>query len=1138
MPNLKGRTTFSVADLAEWEEDEYLFGETGLETGLDDGSALKPISTRLSGEWGDASDQASWDAQPPRIRRSLAGRLSGLDIDDDDDNDHTDGNSSTVDGDSHLTTSSVVDFQGPSDASQPAASSSSSSSSSSSHSPRNSSGSNSNGNRNNSGVGDLDSNEWPSVLKTLAELGCPAPRPTENTEGASAAVRIVRDSLADESPVLLATTGSSSEASEAAHKRGSVTRLVETTVAPKIDSCASADSRVAEAEIAVYCASESVRAVQNKSTRDRNQLVSSTEAIALSVGTVAATLVSAANAATINEANAELSEAERLREVHEGLKSSVEVDDSSALRASSEVYASDLETIDREATARSESAQARINTNLQERRHHAAALAKTWKAEESAVLDARGADSKQREKRHMKEATRLHRELEAALEELRSAESARESALEALADSERHAEETKSAMIQLLKVEHAVAASEAEAAHTAAATSVRAQIAEAVARKESVDAERDAAEMKKAELTLAPQLQAMRDEMNALVARNATLEAEKSALQAELVSARTLVVVANHNTSPTTSTTTTISSSSATNAAETRAALVQATNFDMGGDSDTVSTDSAIDEHDTNTATTTAMAMATTTSVQRQSAHSDQHEVVEPVAAVVVAPVSHRLSARSDSMSSLVSVAPGNCTSRDTVSGLIRVTVRYDHHASKRSAGVLRVTVHEAMNLQTSQPYVKIYMSRRGVDFKQSKRKTKNRKGNNPVFGDEFEFLVASERELEEDRRLQISVWDHARLKANECTGGLSFSLLEIASTSVCEGWFKLLPTSQGRERHERWGGDRNSSSSTASMASDDGQSPSDVEGDANRSSNSDDNNGDCADDSDGVLSTEASALVAERSAALTSPTITSPTTSATTIDNGSAPFHTPWASDLKSATPMTSTTAASDDTAASDVGANPTSPQGQQQQQQQPQQQQQQQPTVDSALVQQLATERAELDAALSERTQELWHLMEKNAAHVSKLAEVLEENVNMRHESLDTAGIRLRTGVIIKPSGGSLGLEIGNDVNARYTGVRISHVTEYGPADGGQIRSGDVIVAINGDLVLGMDFDEVIRSLTDAGSVIVLSLASGKEVDAPGSPFWDEAIPTALPTTVGSSNLRNSYSAVDNGDYEEEFL
>lgn len=28
--------------------------------------------------------------------------------------------------------------------------------------------------------------------------------------------------------------------------------------------------------------------------------------------------------------------------------------------------------------------------------------------------------------------------------------------------------------------------------------------------------------------------------------------------------------------------------------------------------------------------------------------------------------------------------------------------------------------------------------------------------------------------------RLQLSIWDHARMKANECTGGMSFSLKDL----------------------------------------------------------------------------------------------------------------------------------------------------------------------------------------------------------------------------------------------------------------------------------------------------------------------------------------------------------------------
>ena len=54
------------------------------------------------------------------------------------------------------------------------------------------------------------------------------------------------------------------------------------------------------------------------------------------------------------------------------------------------------------------------------------------------------------------------------------------------------------------------------------------------------------------------------------------------------------------------------------------------------------------------------------------------------------------------------------------------------------------------------------------------------------------------------------------------------------------------------------------------------------------------------------------------------------------------------------------------------------------------------------------------------------------------------------------------LKVALIVKPPFGSLGLEINNDYNARYTGARVSHVEEDSPADGsGLIHKGTLLEA-----------------------------------------------------------------------------
>ena len=93
-----------------------------------------------------------------------------------------------------------------------------------------------------------------------------------------------------------------------------------------------------------------------------------------------------------------------------------------------------------------------------------------------------------------------------------------------------------------------------------------------------------------------------------------------------------------------------------------------------------------------------------------------------------------------------------------------------------------------------------------------------------------------------------------------------------------------------------------------------------------------------------------------------------------------------------------------------------------------------------------------------------------------------------------------------MIQPAGGgSLGIEIDNDPFAHYRGVRISHITCGSAAENSGIRVNDVLIAINGALVLGRSFNEIIDALKRAGQVIVFSVAAGKDVDAPGSSFWD---------------------------------
>ena len=67
------------------------------------------------------------------------------------------------------------------------------------------------------------------------------------------------------------------------------------------------------------------------------------------------------------------------------------------------------------------------------------------------------------------------------------------------------------------------------------------------------------------------------------------------------------------------------------------------------------------------------------------------------------------------------------------------------------------------------------------------------------------------------------------------------------------------------------------------------------------------------------------------------------------------------------------------------------------------------------------------------------------------------------------------------------------------------MSNVSACGVAAGAAILDDDVIIAVNGQLVLGCTFDEVIDCISESCTVVVMSLAKAVDVDARASPFWD---------------------------------
>ena len=159
---------------------------------------------------------------------------------------------------------------------------------------------------------------------------------------------------------------------------------------------------------------------------------------------------------------------------------------------------------------------------------------------------------------------------------------------------------------------------------------------------------------------------------------------------------------------------------------------------------------------------------------------------------------------RADSFTSLASVASAMVVS-DDVQGSLQVSLEYTAGAKKaKNQGTVRVAVAAARDLLAKEPYVKLYLSKNGKDVKTTKQKSKPVKGANPVFNHVFTVDIPQRTEMDDLTRIQLTVWDHARIRANECKGGMSFSLRDLVSTPNLSGWFSLLPYKDGRNNFER----------------------------------------------------------------------------------------------------------------------------------------------------------------------------------------------------------------------------------------------------------------------------------------------------------------------------------------------
>eukprot|EP00049_Salpingoeca_infusionum_P013992 m.260774 g.260774 ORF g.260774 m.260774 type:complete len:1226 (+) comp15565_c1_seq8:214-3891(+) len=161
---------------------------------------------------------------------------------------------------------------------------------------------------------------------------------------------------------------------------------------------------------------------------------------------------------------------------------------------------------------------------------------------------------------------------------------------------------------------------------------------------------------------------------------------------------------------------------------------------------------------------------------------------------------------RAGSYGSLISTVSGVITSADSVQGQVCLNMFFSPAETDagRTLGHIDITVNAARNLSAEACYVKLYLSEGNVNVRSSKHKTKTQRGTrSPVFEQSFKIAIPNTMRLDTEARLQVTVWDYSRLKTNECLGGLSFSLQELASTTTISGWFGLLPYGEGRKRHE-----------------------------------------------------------------------------------------------------------------------------------------------------------------------------------------------------------------------------------------------------------------------------------------------------------------------------------------------
>jgi hypothetical protein len=143
-------------------------------------------------------------------------------------------------------------------------------------------------------------------------------------------------------------------------------------------------------------------------------------------------------------------------------------------------------------------------------------------------------------------------------------------------------------------------------------------------------------------------------------------------------------------------------------------------------------------------------------------------------------------------------------TEESQTRGVLSLSIRFEAPtAGEKGTGTLHAKIQQGRNLPIKEPYIKLYLSSDDKDLQTTKQKTKPVKSDSPSFDENFVFYLPPKTPLDDNNRLQITLWNHAgKLGSNDCAGGFSFSMAELSKhtdTDPLTGWFEFLDESKGR---------------------------------------------------------------------------------------------------------------------------------------------------------------------------------------------------------------------------------------------------------------------------------------------------------------------------------------------------